>query len=533
MTQKSFLFILFFTPLIALSQRTVEKTDQSPVGKLKRDIAYLASDSLEGRMAGTRGETMAADYIEARFRELDIDPYKSSKYKWDFTIKDGKKVGSKAYFKLNETKLQIGVDVIPMPYGNGDRILGAALPFVDEADNVWLISMKSIKADASSSPFKLLYEKAKECIRDGATAVIFYNDMDATKDINIINHPKYETLSVPIVTINYKSFLNAIKPNMKKDWIHVDAKLGYEDASLTAKNVVAMIDNKAPFTIVMSAHYDHLGVNGVIYNGANNNASGVASLLALAEMIKINGLKQYNYLFIAFSGSKFNHQGAVSFLQENTKSTGSYCCMIDLNMLGRFNKLVKSLFITGVGTSQTWGELLQKNNKAFILKTDSAGVGYGEYSLFYKKNIPVLSFSTGYSNDYSKPTDDASKINFLSQVDIDNYIYKIVSDLDKMPKLAFTPTVNIAEKLENLKSDLGFVPDYSFPDNGIRIAICITNKLADKTGLEADDIIIQIAEFSIIDFDDYIEAMNKLEKGREVAITVKRGKNEFKFFVTL
>jgi C-terminal processing protease CtpA/Prc len=102
-----------------------------------------------------------------------------------------------------------------------------------------------------------------------------------------------------------------------------------------------------------------------------------------------------------------------------------------------------------------------------------------------------------------------------------------------MTKLPFRATENPAEKLENLKNDLGFVPDYSYTDEGIRIATCLINRLADKAGLEAEDIIIQISEFSIQDLDDYVLAMNKLEKGREIAITVKRGKNEFKFFVVL
>lgn len=519
--------------MFAFSQKASDKIDQSPVGKLKRDIEYLASNELEGRMAGSNGEGLAASYIENRFREIGIPAYKGSSYKWNFTIKDGKKVGSKAYFKINESKLIIGSDVIPMPYGNGDRISGAALPFVEEDSNLWFISMKAIKTDATNTPFKILYEKAKECQKNGATSVIFFNDIDVTKDINIINHPKYETLNIPVVVVNHKAYTTSIKPDMKKDWIHVDARLGYEDASMTAKNVMAMIDNHVPLTIVITAAYDHLGINGEIYHGANNNASGVASLLALAEMIKLTNLKQYNFLFIALSGSKFNNQGAAAFLQENNKSLYTMSSLIDLNMLGRFNKLVRNLYVAGVGTSTVWNTLLEKNNKGFILKIDSSGIGYGGYSLFYKKGIPLLSFSTGYSNDFSKPNDDPSKINYVSQVEINNYIFKIISDLDKMPRLSFTETYNIAEKLENLKNDLGFIPDYTFPDNGIRIATTLTNKLADKAGLEAEDIITQIAEYSIIDFDDYITAMNKLEKGREVTITVKRGKNDFKFFVTL
>ncbi len=526
------LLLLLLLPYLTFCQKGAEKTDLLSVSKLKADIEYLASNELEGRMAGSKGEELAADYITKRFRDLNIAPYQT-KYQWDFIIKDGIKVRSNAYFKINETKLIIGSDVIQMPYGHGDRIKGAALPYVDEVDNVWMVSMKSIKADVSNTPFKVLYEKAKDCISKGANSVLFFNDADPSKDINLTNHPSYESLTAPVVVINHKAFISSIKPIMKKDWIDIDAKLGYEDAKLTARNVVAMIDNNAPLTIVVTANYDHLGNNGDIYNGANNNASGVASLLTLAEMIKSNGLRRCNYLFVALSGSKFNDAGALDFLQDNMRNLSGYSTLIDLNMLGRMNKVSRALYVAGVGTAPVFATLLQSNNKGFALKVDSAGVGYGAYSLFYKMNIPLLSFSTGYTPDYAKPTDDADKINYSGQVEINNYIYKIISDLEKQSRPVFTETVNMAEKLERLKSNIGIVPDYSFAEDGIRVAVCIANKMAEKAGIEADDIIIQIAEFPIVDFDDYMLAMNKLQKGREVPVTVKRGKNEFKFFVVL
>lgn len=284
---------------------------------------------------------------------------------------------------------------------------------------------------------------------------------------------------------------------------------------------------------MLCADYDHLGVNTQVYHGANNNASGVASLLALAELIKNSGLRNYNYLFVALSGSEYKDQGAQAFLRDNSKFMDNFNCLIDLNMLGRFNKTSKALFVSGIGTSPTWFTVLQRHNTQYNLRVDSAGIGYGAYSLFYKKNLPVLSVSTGYESDFSKPYDDVSKINFSAQVDINQYLFKVIGDIDKLPKLNFTTTNNVVEKLESLKNDLGIIPDFTFEDDGIRVAACLTNKLAFKAGIEADDVIVQIAEFGIIDLDDYCKAMNKLSKGREVPVTVKRGKSEFRFFVAL
>jgi hypothetical protein len=532
MTQLQWLFIFFLLPTNLLAKKTVDKVDPTPIAKLKRDIEYLASDALEGRMAGSKGESLAADYIEMRFKELNLQPYKGQ-YQHGFSIKEGRKVGNKAFFKINNTSLIIGKDIIPMPYSGGEEIHGLAMPNVDETDNVWLIPLSKTTTEGGHVTFKQLYEKSKEYTTRGANAIVFFNDMDAAKDLDLKLHPTFEILSVPVVFVRYQSFVTAIKPTMKKDWLDINARLGYEDATLNAKNVIAILDNKAPLTVLITADYDHMGINGEIFNGANNNASGVASLLALAEQIKTASLRQYNYVFAALSGSKFNHQGAVHFLKETNKTKHEFNFLIDLNMLGRYNKINKHLYVSGVGTSTVWPMLLQRHNKEYILKVDSAGFGFGGYSHFYKKDIPLVSFSTGYMSDYAKPTDDTYKINYASMVDINLYMLKIIIDLDRMPRISFYETTNIAEKLDALKNNIGIIPDMSFDEDGVRVANCLLNRQAEKAGIESEDIIIRIGEFRIDDIDDYVRVMNKLDKGREIPVTVKRGKNEFKFFVSL
>lgn len=524
---------MLICPQFSNGQKTIVKTEPSNIVLLKEAISYLSSDSLGGRLTGTQGETLAANYIESKYKTIGLSTYKSSKYTWDFSFKDGKRIATKAYFKVFDKNLAIGSDIILMPYGNSNKFKGAALPNVDEPDNVWLVSMKQLNTDVTNTPFKILYEKAADCIKKGASGVVFFNDIDAKHDINLLNHPKFETLDASVVVMNHKAYLNYLKPNIKKDWIEIEGQLGYEDADVHGKNVVGFINNQAPYTMMLCADYDHLGTNTQVYHGANNNASGVASLIALAELIKNSGLRNYNFLFVAFSGSEFKDQGALAFLRDNSKFMDNFNCVIDLNMLGRFNKTTKALYVSGIGTSPSWSMALQKHNTQFNLRVDSAGIGYGAYSLFYKKNLPVLSVSTGYETDFSKPNDDVSKINFTAQADINQYLFKVISEIDRLPKLAFLTTNNMVEKLESLKNDIGIIPDVTFEEDGIRVAACLTNKLAFKAGIEPDDVILQIAEFSILDLDDYCKAMNKLSKGREVPITVRRGKSEFRFFVAL
>lgn len=526
-----FKYIFLFLPFIALKaigQNT--KIDNSPAGKLKSEIAYLASDQMAGRLTGSKEANQVADYIQSRFKALQLEPYKN-KYQWDFTAKTGFRLGENAYFKIFDKKLNIGTEVIIFPYGSGNKISGMVLPQVDEPGNIWLISAKNIKLSESSNPQKILYEFAKEAIQRGAESVVFFNNIDPTQDISNLNLSKYEALSKPVAYINFQSYLNHLKPNLKKDWIDIDARLGMEDASTTGKNVVAMINNNAPLNIVIAANYDHIGFQGDVYNGADNNASGIAALLKLAEILKEKDLNRYNYIFIAFAGKEQDLQGSKAFLSQNEHMLNAFSCMINIDRVGRLN-INKELLLSGIGTSPSWGSIVQKNNKLFKLLIDSSGLGYSDHNTFYLKQIPVLRISTGYHEDFMSPKDDVEKININGELFIINYLTSIIESLDLESKLKFNKTYDVLPMLEKTKNDLGIIPDYTFDHNGIRIDYCYANKAAKISGLKEGDVILKIGPFKIIDFDDYIEALNKTEKEKETTIIIQRDNIEFKFFAT-
>ena len=522
----SILFFLF--SLQTFGQRV--KADNSLIGQLKLDINALAADQMAGRLTGSPEAANAADYIERRFTELGIPPYKN-KYQWEFTAKTGFRLGKDAYFKIFDKKLSIGTDVIFFPFGNGNKLSGQVMPNVNEPDNIWLVPAHSLKLNETNNPQKIIFEFARDAISHGASSVVIFNDVNALQDISALNLLNFESLTTPVAFINYAAYQQHILPGMKKDWIDVDARLGVEDASSTGRNVIAMINNNAPLTIVIGANYDHLGIQGEIYNGADNNASGIAALLALAAQTKDKGLNRYNYLFIAFAGREQSYQGSTSFLTQNEHSLNTFSCMINLDKVGRLNA-DKKLFLSGVGTSTAWLPLLEKNNKQFKLDIDTSGLGYSDHNSFYKKQIPVLHVSTGYHDDFMTPKDDADKINYSGEAAVINFVSTLLSELDNQTKLSFLKTNDIVSQLEKAKLDFGIIPDFTFDENGIRVDYCMANKLARQSGIKSGDVIIKIGPFKIIDFDDYLDAMNKTDKNIETAITIKRDDLEYKFFVT-
>lgn len=508
-----------------------DKPDNSPAARLKRDVEYLASPNTEGRLTGSKGEELAANYIEGRFKALGIPPYKS-KYQWEFTTKTGMRVGNGAFFKLLDHDLEIGKEVIVLPYGRGNTLRGFTMPRVYEEGNVWMISLQDMRIRESSDPQKALYEKARASIESGASAVVFYNDAEVFQDLTQINLTNFEALGKPVCLINYQAWQDHGRAAMKQDWIVLEARLGFEDANATGHNVAAMIDNKAPFTVIVGAHYDHLGTFGGNFRGADDNASGVAALLMLAEMTKQAGTKNYNYLFIAFSGKEQGLQGSKAFLQQNEFFAPNIAAMFDLDMVGRMTP-ARDVYISGVGTAPQWADMLKMMNRGFVLHVDSSGYGYSDYTTFYQRKIPVLRFSTGYHDDYMKPSDEPSKVNYAGQYDLISYIFRVMGETDRRARPIFNQTNDVLSKLEKQKSDLGIIPDFSFNENGIRVAACIPNRTAAKSGMLSGDVITKIGPFSIVDFDDYMQAMRKSETGREITVIVRRGKNDYKFFVVL
>ena len=164
-------------------------------------------------------------------------------------------------------------------------------------------------------------------------------------------------------------------------------------------DVVGFLDNDAAKTVVIGAHYDHLGLGhdhnsldpnpeGKIHNGADDNASGVAGVLALARKLAKNDIKEnYNYLFICFSGEELGLHGSKKWCENPTIPLSSINYMINMDMIGRLNDTTNKLMLYGVGTSPTWEPLLEQLNDKFSIKKDSAGIGPSDQTAFYQISI--------------------------------------------------------------------------------------------------------------------------------------------------
>jgi hypothetical protein len=313
-----------------------------------------------------------------------------------------------------------------------------------------------------------------------------------------------------------------------------------------ASNIIGYLNNQRSSTVIIAAHYDHLGngnqgssldasPQGKIHNGADDNASGVAGVLELARYFTTNGKKEnYNFLFMCFSGEELGLYGSKFFTEHPSIDLGKANYMLNLDMIGRLNPTTTGLVVSGTGTSPVWESLVKSlSTDLLIIKTDSSGVGPSDHTSFYLKNIPVLHFFTGAHSDYHKPSDDWDKINYTGEAEILKLIVNLIDQLDQQPKLAFLTTKNKSMNgTSSFKVTLGVMPSYSATVNGLQIDGVSDGKPAQKAGMQAGDIITQIGELQITDIQTYMEALGKFDKGQTVPVKVKRKSTELTVSVT-
>ena len=321
----------------------------------------------------------------------------------------------------------------------------------------------------------------------------------------------------------------------------VESKTGEE---YHGSNIIGYLDNGQPYTIIIGAHYDHLGdgtrgnsldanPQGKIHHGADDNASGVAGVLELARILTSNGVKEkYNFLFMCYSAEEAGLIGSKYYTNHPTLPLDQVDCMINMDMIGRLNDSTHKVIVYGTGTSSAWEPLLKNTKSTLSLKFDSAGVGPSDQTSFYLKDIPVLFFFTGQNSDYHKPTDVAEKINYPGEKAVINLVAEVIDSVLLYPKLNFQKTATKESKSNSFKVTLGIMPDYSYDKEGVRIDGVSDNKPAQKAGLKADDVILQLGEYKVKDIYGYMDALNKFKKADTTTVIISRGGEKKEFSVT-
>jgi len=311
-----------------------------------------------------------------------------------------------------------------------------------------------------------------------------------------------------------------------------------EPGYLSGRNVIGYLDHGAQYTVIVGAHYDHLGMGAfgslytgppAIHNGADDNASGTSTILELAQ--RLVPYKEHNYLFIAFTGEENGLWGSNYFTKHPTIDMSKVVAMVNFDMVGRMSE--NKVAINGTGTSPAWPDLIKAANVDNLdITMGESGVGPSDHTSFYLIDIPSIHFFTGAHEDYHKPSDDVDKINAVGMEEVADMAARILRSIgnDGRDKLEFAKTKDDDQgATPKMEVTLGIVPDYLYDGNGLRVDGLRDGKPADHAGLKKGDIIMKLGDKDIKDIYVYMDVLSTFHHGDKTDVVVMRDGKEMKF----
>ncbi len=306
-----------------------------------------------------------------------------------------------------------------------------------------------------------------------------------------------------------------------------------------SKNVVGLLQGNGDSdeVIIIGAHYDHLGYGEFgslyrgdtprIHNGADDNASGTAGLIELAQYFGKNR-PNTDILFLAFSGEEMGLLGSAHYVEEPTVDLDNAIAMINMDMIGRMED--EKLIIFGTGTSADWENiLLVANTDSLNLDLVEDGTGASDHTSFYYQNIPVLHYFTDTHSDYHRPSDDVEYINHDGIAKTISHVVRVVQYLDGVDQEQMVFIEAPGEQRQSMSLDgptLGVLPDYGYDGKGMKITGTNPGQPAANAGLQSGDIIIGLGDVDFEDIYGYMGALNAHEKGQLTTVTIIRDGEE-------
>jgi len=566
---KKIIIILFaflsFTFITKAQESSCHLEKDSVKARLYHIIGVLSHDSLKGREAGTEEELKAALFIKDIFTEIGLTSiFNDGAYLQQFNITDGILLGEDNYLLINNKPYKLMDDYFPINASGSGKVSGEIIKigygyvslnkdyddyefYLNDASDkelkgkIFAIEMgipPSVKDERINDALNSIEGKVKLAIEKGASAVILIkSDKDIVKP-SLDMYRFEQPYTIPVIFADQRAFKTIMDSNNST----ADIAVTIEKNTKNAYNVIAYLDNNAPLTIVIGAHYDHLGYASpisrhkgapAIHPGADDNASGVSAMLELAKHLKCKNFTKYNVVFIAFSAEEKGLLGSGYFVKSEAYPLDKINYMLNLDMVGRVDTVEKKLTLIGTGTSPLWKTIIDKTKSDYLnIKISEPATGGSDHASFYVKDIPVIFFFSDLHEDYHKPTDVIEKINFEGIYNTVDYVLHLIDNSKSFEKLPyFKAATETSGSKRNSSVTLGIIPDHSYDGIGLRVSDVSAEKPAAKAGVLKGDIIIKIDDNDIRDIYSYMNALKLYKTGAKATVELERNKEIIKLNV--
>jgi aminopeptidase YwaD len=563
--------------------------------ELKEHVVFLSSDSLKGRKSGTKESEISARYIADQFKNYGLKLLGDNGFQYfklNPEIKSGENI-----FKISKQELSYNKDFSVLAYSAND-LKKAGLVFVSYGLDIqkegilwndykdikvkgkWVLILRGRPEMKKSNSLFVDYgsdkEKVKTATAKGAIGVIFVTPVEMEPDDKLLTlrpEPGAEKLGIPVVHIKREiadqlisksgktivSIEKQIEENVKpvsfdtKNTVEIKTDVNYVQAR--SKNVVAYLEGTDPVLkseyIVIGAHYDHLGMGGprsgsrkpdniAVHNGADDNASGVATMLEIAQYFasKKSEIKR-SLLFIAFGAEELGLIGSQYYVNNPLIDLSKAKAMFNFDMVGRLDPVHKSLTLSGTGTAKEWEDIFNHYQKKTTIKFQYSKEGFGasDHSSFYSRNIPVIHFFSGTHADYHTPDDDYHLLNYEGQEEISKLAADITFELlQEQERLAYQESGSKERRSMGgeLKVTLGIIPGFGTGDvKGLKVEGVTKDRPAFKAGLKVGDIITSMNGQKVSDIYEYMDLLKKLKPGDLLKVEIKRGSENIEIDIQL
>jgi len=554
------------------------------VSDLQKQIGFLASDSLKGRKPGTPEDVVASNYIRDKFEKAGLKLLYKKGFQ-EFEIVSDIKAGNNNSLVFDDISAKQGVDFTPLSFSSSATInapvVFAGYGFDLDLDSLkwndfngidvkgkWVIIFRGDPEPEKQNSAFLAYEQERSKVltaKDkGAVGVLLVSPSDLEKS-DVIMHMQYDKspsdAGLPVFSItraladkllaskNYT--VSTLETEMKTNDKPVSLQLGKNvkatsdviKTMVTAQNIVGMIEGTDPVLkneyIIIGAHSDHLGMGGegsgsragdtlAVHNGADDNASGTAGVIELAQKLSANRSQlKRSIIFVAFTGEEMGLLGSKEFVNKPPVDLKKVNAMINMDMIGRLNTESNTISIGGTGTSAEADSILKilEEGRPFKITHSTDGYGPSDHASFYTDNIPVFYFTTGTHYDYHTPDDDADKINYSGEVSVLDMVFDLAKMISNGNRLSFREAGSKqgARYGRNMKVTLRILPDMVSNDNkGLRVDGVTKGGPADRAGILKGDRIVSIEGQPVTNIYDYMARLGKLKPGQVASVEIVR-----------
>jgi aminopeptidase YwaD len=551
--------------------------------ELQEEIKYLSSDALKGRLTGSEGDSIAADYIKFELASVGMVPLSGDglqRFKVTKRVLAGKDnslsisgityTPEKDFIPLGfSSNSGLEAEVIFAGYGfniNSDSLKWSDYSAIDVKGKWVMILRADPEPDNNKSPFIPFSgdrDKALLAKDMGAAGVLLVSgtSFDPEDTFESLNSGDF-SVGIPVLRIK-REVAGAVLAKSKITLAGIEKKLnetrkpaGFSTKTIingkaeiirettNTRNVVMLLPGEDEQLkneyIIFGAHFDHLGLGGPgsssravdtvgVHHGADDNASGIAMMLELAEKFaKTKGSHKRSIICVAFTGEEEGLLGSKQFTDEPGIDLSKVNVMINLDMVGRLNE-TNNVQIFGTGTATGLRDLIYSRSDTSVIKLTMLDEGYGpsDHSSFYLRNIPVLFYSTGAHLDYHTPSDTWDKINYIGMVKISDLIFNVAEELaTSATRLQFKesgPKVEPVRYGRGKSVTLGIMPDFAgVIKNGLRADFVTPGKPAAMGGMKKGDIITFIDAKPVNNIQDYMFRMKQLKRGQTITVEVLR-----------